>query len=294
MFGYVEIDKPELKIREYELFRGYYCSLCKSLGRRYGQISRFTLTYDLTFLYVLLDALNSLPAGGKMQSCIAHPIKKSFVVNSNIFAEYTSDMNIILMYYNLMDKWEDERKLLGKTGTLVLRRAFNKAQRLYPKKAKNISDQLKTLSRIEKQGCDSTDEAAESFALIMSEIFNCDHIEGEVEKKALSWLGYNLGRWIYILDAYDDIEKDNEKSNYNPLLEQYKYDGKDIKEFKESIKDKVNFSLTYSLSEVEKAYSLLEIEKNKGIMDNILYSGLILKTDSVLQGKREMNEKRSV
>jgi hypothetical protein len=110
----------------------------------------------------------------------------------------------------------------------------------------------------------------------------------------LSWLGYNLGRWIYILDAYDDIEKDNEKSNYNPLLEQYKYDGKDIKEFKESIKDKVNFSLTYSLSEVEKAYSLLEIEKNKGIMDNILYSGLILKTDSVLQGKREMNEKRSV
>ena len=76
-------------------------------------------------------------------------------------------------------------------------------------------------------------------------------------------------------------------------MEQYKYDGKDIKEFKESIKDKVNFSLTYSLSEVEKAYSLLEIE-NKGIMDNILYSGLILKTDSVLQGKREMNEKRSV
>ena len=120
-------------------------------------------------------------------------------------------MNIILMYYNLMDKWEDERKLLGKTGTLVLRRAFNKAQRLYPKKAKNISDQLKTLSRIEKQGCDSTDEAAESFALIMSEIFNCDHIEGEVEK-GLELVSYNLGRWIYILDAYDDIEKDNEKA----------------------------------------------------------------------------------
>lgn len=196
-------------------------------------------------------------------------------------------MNIILMYHNLIDKWEDERKLIGGTGALALRRAYNKAQKRHPEKAEKIGKQLKTLNSLEKQGCDSLDEVAENFASIMSELFKCEHIEGEVERKTLGWLGYNLGRWIYILDAYDDVEKDNEKNNYNPLLEQYKFDGNDIKEFKESIKDKVNFSLTYSLSEVEKAYSLLVIEKNKGILDNILYSGLLVKTDNVLQGKRE-------
>ncbi len=294
MFGYVEPDKPELKMREFDIFRGYYCSLCKTIGRRYGQVSRLSLSYDLTFLYLLLDAMSPLPVGGKRENCIAHPFKKRLVIFSNIFAEYTSDMNIILTYYNLKDKWTDEKNLAGGTGALALTKAFKKAKKRHPEKSSAIEGHLKSLSELEKNGCESIDEAAEPFAAIMRELFECGHIKDESERKTLGWMGYNLGRWIYILDAYDDLEKDLKQKSYNPLIKQYTFDGKDIQDFKKTILEPINFSLTYSMSEIEKAYSLLGIEKNKGILDNILYSGLIVKTDQVLQGRGKENEKESI
>ncbi|MCX7774082.1 MAG: DUF5685 family protein [Clostridia bacterium] len=294
MFGYVEPDKPELKIREFEFFRGYYCSLCKTIGKRYGQLPRLTLSYDLTFLYVLLDSLTPLPVTGRQQRCVAHPVKKRFVVFSNIFAEYASDMNIILTYYNLKDKWADEKNVVGGAGALALKRAFKKAKKLYPEKCQALEGLLMRLTELEKAGCASIDEAAEPFASIMRELFECGHIKDELDRKTLGWMGYNLGRWIYILDAYDDLEDDFKQKSYNPILKQYEFKGENIESFKKEVRDQLNFNLTYSLSEVEKAYSLLGIEKNKGILDNILYSGLIVKTDKVLQGRCKDNEKESI
>jgi len=296
MFGYVEPDKPELKIREFDVFRGYYCSLCKSIGKRYGQVSRLSLNYDLTFLYILLDSLSTIPASGRMQRCMVHPLKKRFIVSSNIFAEYTSDMNIILMYYNLIDRWKDDKNILAGTGALAMKRAYKKAKKRYPEKCEAIESHLKHLTELEKNNCDSIDEAAEPFASVMRELFECGYIKDENERKTLGWLGYNLGRWIYIIDAYDDLEKDAGQKAYNPLISQYGYkgNGDGIGDFRESIREKVNFILTYSLSEAEKAYSLLGIEKNKGILDNILYSGLIARTDRVLRERGRENEKESV
>ncbi len=294
MFGYVEPDKPELKIREFDVFRGYYCSLCKTIGRNYGQIARLSLNYDLTFLYILLDSLNIELVRGKRERCIAHPIKKRFVVFANEIAEYAAAMNIILTYYNLKDKWNDEKNIAGGTASLTLKRALKKARKKYPEKCEAIEKYLAKLNELEKNGCEIIDEAAEPFANLMRELFQSGHINDEVQKKALSWMGYNLGRWIYILDAYDDIDKDIKEKNYNPVVRQYKYDNEDIFSFKEKIKEPVNFSLTYSLSEVEKAYSLLNIEKNKGLLDNIIYSGLIVKTDKVFQGRGLKNEKESL
>jgi hypothetical protein len=294
MFGYVEPDKPELKIREFDIFRGYYCSLCKTIGRRYGQIPRISLNYDLTFLYLLLDSIDPIPVYGKTERCIAHPVKKRYVVFSNKFAEYASDMNIILTYYNLLDKWNDERNFIYGTGSVALKSAFKKARKKHPEKCGSIEGHLKKLSELEKNGCDSVDEAAEPFAAMMRELFECGYIKNENEKKTLGWLGYNLGRWIYILDAYDDIEDDLKNKNYNPLIKQYEFDGGETENFKLKIRDSVSFSLNYTMSEIEKAYSLLGIEKNKGILDNILYSGLIVKTDKVLQGRCKENEKESI
>ncbi|MGI6621865.1 MAG: DUF5685 family protein [Acetivibrionales bacterium] len=294
MFGYVEPDKPELKIREFDVFRGYYCSLCKTIGKRYGQIPRLTLNYDLAFLYVLLDALSPIPIRGKRQRCIVHPAKKRFIIFSNVFAEYTSDMNIILMYYNLIDKWKDDRNIFAGTGALALKRAYNKSKKRYPEKCAAIESYLKQLTELEKNNCDSIDEAAEPFASIMRELFECGHIKDENERKTLGWLGYNLGRWIYVMDAYDDLERDAGNKAYNPLISQFGFKENGIKDFKDTIREKVNFILTYSLSEAEKAYSLLGIEKNKGILDNILYSGLIVKTDRVLRERGRDNEKESI
>lgn len=293
MFGYVEPDKPELKMREFDVFRGYYCSLCKTIGKRYGQIPRLSLSYDLTFLYVLLDATQTSPVRGRRERCIAHPLKKRYRVFSNIFAEYASDMNVILTYYSLKDKWMDEKSLLGGAGSLALKMAFKKAKKLHPEKCLAIEGYLQELSRLEKNRCASMDEAAEPFASLMRELFECGYIKDKAAQKTLGWMGYNLGRWIYLIDAYDDLSKDVKQKSYNPILCQYDFNGESIETFKERVREALNFSLTYSLSEIEKAYSLLDIEKNKGILDNILYSGLIVKTDEILQG-RGNHEKESI
>lgn len=294
MFGYVEPDKPELKIREYEVFRGYYCRLCKTIGKKYGQIPRLTLNYDLTFLYVLLDSLDIRLIEGKRERCLAHPLKKRFVVNPGPNAEYAAAMNILLTYYNLRDKWTDDRNAVSGAASRVLKGSYNKVRREYPEKCEVIEKHLEKLGELEKKGCDVIDEVAEPFALIMKELFQGGHVCDGTANKALGWMGYNLGRWIYILDAYDDIEEDIRNNNYNPIVRQYKYNGENIPEFRRRIVEPVNFSLTYSLSEVEKAYSLLNIEKNKGILDNIIYSGLIVKTDKVIQGRGKENEEKSV
>lgn len=292
MFGYVEPDKPELKMREFDVFRGYYCSVCKTIGRSFGLLPRLSLSYDLAFLALLLDATEGGFILGKQERCIAHPLKKRYIVRSNKYIEYASDMNVILTYYSLKDKWSDEKNVLGGTGTVLLKRAFKKACKKHPDQCLAIGKYLNDLSALEKSGCDSVDEAAEPFAAIMREIFECRLIEDETVRKTLGWLGYNLGRWIYILDAWDDMEEDAKSGSYNPLLKQYSYKD-DFDRFKEEIRERVDFSLTYSLSEAEKAYTLLEIEKNDGILENIMCSGLIKKTDKVLQGRCK-NEKKSV
>ncbi|NLI39030.1 MAG: hypothetical protein GX384_06790 [Clostridiaceae bacterium] len=294
MFGYVEPDKPELKIREFEVFRGYYCGVCKSIGKRFGQVPRISLNYDLAFLAVLLDSTQGEMSIGKVERCIAHPIRKRYVIRRNQFVDYAADMNIVLAYYNLRDKWSDEKNLLGAFGSMVLRGAYKKASKRYKEKTEKIKSLLDELIRLEKEKCASLDEAAEPFANIMREVFQCPHVEDESKRKVLGWLGYNIGRWIYILDAWDDLADDIKSGSYNAILLQFQYNGGDLDAFKASIKERLDFSLTYSLSECEKAYSLLGAVKNAGIIDNIIYSGLIVKTDKVLQGRCKKNEKESI
>lgn len=294
MFGYVEPDKPELKIREFEVFRGYYCGVCKSIAKKFGQVPRVVLNYDLAFLAVLLDSTSNDMPQGEIERCFAHPVRKRYVIRNNQFVDYASDMNIILAYYNLKDKWSDEKNIIGACGSVVLRSAFRKAAKRYREKTERIEKLLGELYQLEKENCASLDEAAEPFANIMREIFECPHVEDEHRRKALGWLGYNLGRWIYILDAWDDLADDVKSGSYNPILRQYQYDGGDLDAFKAGIKERLDFSLTYTLSECEKAYALLGAEKNTGIIDNIIYSGLIVKTDQVLQGRCKKNEKKSI
>jgi len=152
-----------------------------------------------------------------------------------------------------------------------------------------VQQELANLQRLEKQKCKYMDEASEPFAKMLQEIFKagaccCDN------NKALGWIGYNLGKWIYLLDAYDDIEDNIKSGSYNPLLVQFEYNSnEDVKSFKDRIREKTEFTLVYSLSEMEKAYSLLNIKKNNGILENIVYRGLLEKTRNVLENRSKLS-----
>jgi len=283
MFGYVTPDKPDLKIREFEVFRGYYCGVCKAMAKKAGHRGRFVLAYDCAFLALLLDSLEKEPTSGTRKSCLFHPLKKRYIVDSNPALEYASDINILLAYYNLKDKWQDERSLKGPAGIAALKKGYRRVKGKYPELAENIEKELKKLQELERQNCGNIDEVSEPFARLMQIIFHQADGSGN-QGKVLGWIGYNLGKWIYILDAFDDLEKDIKRRMYNPLAAQYDYDGKEeIISFKERIREKTEFVLIYSLSELEKAFSLLDIKKNKGILDNIIYRGLLAKTRNVLQ-----------
>jgi len=291
MFGYITPDKPELKIKEFEIFRGYYCGVCRAIAKKAGHRGRFILSYDSAFLALLLDSLNSSPVSGKPKRCLIHPLNKRFMTDFSDVIEFSSDINILLAYYNLKDKWQDEKKLFSPIGLLTLRRGYKRIKKKYPDLVRDIKKGLLALNKLERSGCGQMDEASEPFAGIMQKIFEYSAGDDSV-KKILGWIGYNLGKWIYLLDAYDDIEDNIKRRAYNPLVIQFQYgENENIESFRQRVKKEVEFILVYSLSEMEKAFSLLDVKKNHGILENIIYRGLLMKTRQVLEMGAGCDEK---
>lgn len=280
MFGYIMPEKPELKIKEFDIYRAYYCGVCKSIGKRHGQIKRMTLTYDAAFLALLLCSVLKIETKMVKERCIVHPIKKSFVTYNEII-DYSSDINIILAYNNIRDKWEDDKSKVALVGMAALKKSYKKLMVEYSEKCAIINKRLEDLSLLEKTKCDSIDAAAEPFAKLMEEVLDYEKLDNET-RQVLRWLGYNLGKWIYLIDAFDDLEDDVKNSSYNPLLTHFKYNGNDICDFKNQIKSQVEFILLYCLGEASRAFELLATKENKGILENIIYMGMLSKTDKIL------------
>lgn len=294
MFGYILPEKPELKVKEYEMFRAYYCGICKALGRRSGQLSRLTLNYDTTFLAVLLSSVSDESLEIRNEVCIAHPVTKRHVILNNSIVEYAADMNIMLTYLKLKDDWQDDRSAISGTAMVALRRSFMKARRKNREKSERIEAGLRKLSQLERQGCDSLDMVAEPFAGIMEEIMAYPPLcVDEGMSKILRWIGYNVGKWIYIIDAYDDLEKDFQKKSYNPFLARGSTFS-DITQLKKSLKEEVEFTLTYTLSQIAQAYDFADKKINGAIVDNIIYMGMRRKTDSILNVGSCNNIEKSV
>jgi len=284
MIGYIMPDKPELKIKDYELFKAFYCGVCKSIGKRCGQLARLTLNYDSAFLALVLSSLkSSSELVIKRERCIAHQIKKRAVIKENEIIDYSSDINIILAYYNLKDNWKDKRSKVSAAGMLALKSGFGKVRNKYRHKCDIIENRLNELDKLESEKCSSVDRAAEPFAKLMEEVMDIRELyPDENPAKALRWLGYNMGKWIYILDAFDDLDDDIKESSYNPLIWQYGYNGGDIGDFKSGIREQVEFNLTFCLSEISKAFELMNIKSHRSLVENIIYLGMLKKTEQIL------------
>lgn len=280
MFGYIMPEKPELKIKEFDVYRAYYCGVCKSIGKRHGQLKRMTLTYDAAFLALLLCSVLSIKTGMSKERCIVHPVKKSFVTHNEII-DYSSDINIILAYNNMKDKWKDDRSKVALAGMAAFKRSYKKLVVEYPQKCAIINQRLGDLAILEKEKCASIDMASEPFAKLMEEVLDYNKLDDKT-RQILRWMGYNIGKWIYLIDAFDDLEDDVKNSSYNPFLIHFKYNGQDVSVFKEEIKNQVEFTLLYCLGEASKAFELLSTKENKGILENILYMGMLSKTDKIL------------
>ncbi len=280
MLGYVTADKPELKMREFEVYSGYYCGVCKSIGRRYGQLPRMVLSYDAAFLALLLAGLQKQDDQPSREHCIIHPIKKKTIVQNEAI-DYAADVMLILAWYKLLDDAHDEGRLYAKTATAALKGIYRKLCRARPKLCRKVEENLKALSILEEEKCASLDQAAEAFAKIMEAIFEEGPLpEGFREQEALRRIGYHLGKWIYLMDAVDDVEENVQSGAYNPLLYRFAYEPGE-EHFLERIMETCRFNLFHYLGEMAKAADLLTIRKNRGIIDNIIYKGLLRKTEEL-------------
>ena len=272
MFGYITIDKPELKMREYDVFQGYYCGLCKTL-KAYSEKSRFLLSYDCVFLYLLSAAIAGDEAEIRQENCIAHPIKKHYVIRGK-GADYAAAMNILLSYRKFRDDVQDEKSTAAKAASVLFRRDYKKAKKKYPEIAAKLEEGIAELSEKENSGCIEIDEVADTFAkilgLILKELDPVDAI-------SLYEMGYSLGRWLYLVDAYDDLESDREKNRYNVFLNRFGDD-------KEAAKAAAEYNLYASANAAVRALSRLELLKNKGIIENIIMDSIHKTTKRVLNG----------
>ena len=287
MFGYLRIDKAELKVREYEAYKAVYCGLCKQLGRDYSVISRAVLSYDCTFYAVLLMSLNRGCKGFRDGRCVCNPLKKcKFAECSDQSYSKAAALSIISVYYKLHDDLLDSgffRRLPIYFILPLFSRSHKKAARLYPELETLVAEMMRMQRDAESGSETSIDEAAHPTALMLSKIL-CAEGADEPQKAVLSELGYQLGRWVYLMDAADDYYKDRRNGCFNPFL---KYE-------KEEAVNRMEDALSVSLGRAFDAYSLLELTDFKGITENLLRFGLPLQQSRVVSKLTEVTDDKSL
>lgn len=274
MFGYVVAHKPELKMKEFYKYKAYYCGLCKVLREKYGFLGQVTLTYDMTFLVMLLTSLYESETKQEEHRCVVHPAKKQKMLYNEI-TEYAADMNMILTYYKLLDDWKDESSSLGLVGLRLLHKSYRELEKKYPEKCKVIRKCLALLEKCEQRGEENIDITARYFGKLMGELFV---YKNDVWEKTLRRMGFYLGKFIYIMDAFDDVEKDLQKDNYNALIPFYVED-----DFEEKCAGMLNFVLAECTSQFEKLPCVEDAE----ILRNILYAGVWDKFDKKRKEKKD-------
>ncbi len=280
MFGYIVINKAEMKFKDYDLYHSYYCGLCRVLKENYGIRGQMTLSFDMTFLIILLTGLYEPDTDIKTVRCIAHPLEKH-IARTNELTDYAAAVNLILSYFKCRDDWEDEQKKKSRAAAKLLAPKIKTLKERYPEKVAAVSQGLKKLSLLEAGKETNADIMAGIFGRIMAELFVYRRDEWEV---SLRKIGFFLGKFIYLMDAYEDVEKDIKTGNYNPFKQKFSEDP-DFAENCRSI-------LTMMMAECSREFEKLPILLHADILRNILYSGVWCRYTMVTARRREEKEKQ--
>jgi len=266
MFGYIIPNEAVLVPEQRARYRTAYCGLCRCIGERYGLRGRLTLSYDLTFLNLLLCSLyeGESKCVRECRRCPVHPFGKTELRYSGPTA-YCADLSVALHYYSAQDKWKDERSLLGLGGEKLLEASRAEAEARQPRACGAIRASLAQLAEYEAAGSEDLDAVSGSFGALMAELFD---YKQDVWSPELRSLGYHLGKYIYLLDAYDDLARDKRKNAYNPLKALGGTPG-----YEEEMKEIFEMLMAASA----RAFERLPCVEDADLLRNILYSGVWLK-----------------
>ena len=282
MFGYVKIHKPELKFKDYEIYRGVYCSLCKALGKEYSVFARFILNYDCTFLSLMLLSREKTCCGFTNGRCRFNPLKKcNYIKGGKDALSKGAALTIITSYYKLLDSIEDS-SVFKKIGCTLIRPFFSgwhkKAMKRFPAYEKAVREMFFSQLEYEKRDDVCLDMAAEPTAKMLCDVFK-EEAKNEAEEKVFAQFGYHLGRWVYLMDAAADMEEDRKNGNFNPFLLSKDSDEETIK--------RADSVLSQSYYLLTKAYELIDKERFSDVLDNVIYCGLAIMQNNTLYPRKE-------
>ncbi len=266
MFGYIRIAKPELRFKEYDLYKAVYCSLCRTVGRSYGRLTRLTLSYDFTFLALLGLSIQPTFSGVKKGRCVVNPLKKCLFCTETDAFEYPAAAAVIMLHYKLCDDVADEKglsRLKARLYRAVFNRSYQKAKRRYGALDAIMAEYAVSQRAVEQNPNTDLDHAAEPTCRMLGRVFEALS-DDKSQKRVLSRLGELLGRYIYLMDCACDAPKDRRSGAFNPLLS--KPD--------EDILERVRPQIYWLIHEVAATAELLEVRRFKNVLDNILYVGL--------------------
>ncbi len=274
MFGYVTTNVEELKIKDYRKYQTFYCGICRELRDRHGQLSRLTLTYDMTFLAILLTGLYEPEDTLEKHFCPLHPGKKH-PCRKNEAVRYAADMNLLLCYYNLLDDWIDEKKPVPLAMARVIRRDVKEIIREYPRQSQAVKRYMKELRECEREKSPDLDRASGATGEMLSQIFVWKEDQW---RETLEKIGFYLGKFIYLMDAYEDVEKDRKTGNYNPWLP---IAGE------EKFRERASGILTMLAAQCSRQFEKLPVVEYVDILRNILYSGIWTKYERLQKSDEE-------
>ena len=280
-------DLPE---EELDRFRAMYCGLCHTLSRRYGQAARFILNYDFTYLAILLsDGTAGAQGAGR---CYTSPIKKRPFLEPTAAMELAADESVILAYWQLRDGVEDHAWASGlkyRTGARLLESAYKRAAALRPEFDQAVCRQLQLLSALEQAKDPSMDRAADSFAVLLSSA--AEELTDPVRKRIMEQILYHLGRWIYLIDGADDLKKDAESGNYNPVA--LRYGLTDGTWTPESRRDFAT-TLDHSIHQMAAAFELWDFGVWTPVLQSTFYGGLFQVGKAVLDGSFHRPSRKNI
>ena len=274
MYGYISCSRDSLNAEEQERYQEIYCGLCRKLGREYGQLGRLSLSYDMTFLILFLSSLYEPEEKRGPFRCGLHPRREKMAAE-NKFTGYAADMTIVLAYYKCLDDWKDENKRLKKMYASGIKGAFQRVREKYPRQCRGITEGIQRLDEIERTSVRNPDAAVNCSGRMLSELFVT---EEDFWSGSLRDFGFELGKFIYLMDAAMDYDSDRKKHSYNPLI----CAGMRPEDMKEL--------LAMSMGNVTQIFEQLPLVQDVHLLRNILYGGVWQQYSAKYFGKEKNND----
>lgn len=265
MFGYVRAYKPELKFKEYDVYKGVYCSLCKSLLRRYSPFGQLFLTYDGAFMALCLLSESQACIPMRSSRCCYNPRKKCYACGKNETIDFCADVSVLMAYYKILDDLHDRgffKKILAAVLFPVVWCMHRKAAKAQPQAERIIAEAMQEQAACEKSMCGSMDAAAQPSAAALRSLAAL-----RSENEDLRHLFYLLGKFVYVIDAVDDIEKDIRRGNFNPLKTKFLQKDADFSEYG-------MYLLNLNIAQMLQCFDRLQFGQNAELIYNVLFNGL--------------------